>query len=285
MQRLHKRQHPLRWVVLVMPRSHWEVDFFYHDKPKAGVMISPRGKVGDIYYGPLVLGLYARGNYSPIFDNPWVWASFGLAFLLPILLLRGLSWLDRLDLAVVLSFGISYALFNTAVLEPGVWLAYPPLLYLLARMVWRGFTPRERRRELRIGFPTWALGGGLLILIGARIAVTLEPAQVMDVGYASMIGAYKILHGQSIYFPSLGHPDTYGPINYLAYIPFELLWPVKSWASYVSGARAAAITFDLITIAGLVALGRRFAEGAGGVCAWVWSWAGCGRPARSPCCP
>ena len=55
----------------------------------------------------------------------------------------------------------------------------------------------------------------------------------MDVGYASMIGAYKILHGQSIYFPSLGHPDTYGPINYLAYIPFELLWPVKSWASYV----------------------------------------------------
>ena len=43
----------------------------------------------------------------------------------------------------------------------------------------------------------------------------------MDVGYASMIGAYKILHGQSIYFPSLGHPDTYGPVNYLAYVPFE----------------------------------------------------------------
>ena len=69
---------------------------------------------------------------------------FGLAFLLPCLLLRGLSWLDRLDLAVVLSFGVSYALFNTRVFEPGVWLAYPPLLYLLARMLWRGLCPAPR---------------------------------------------------------------------------------------------------------------------------------------------
>ncbi len=276
MQSLHKREHPLRWAVLLSPRSHWEVDFFYKGQPTAGVMIAPSGKVGPVYYGPLVLGLYARGHYSGVFDNPFVWVSFSLAFLLIIVLLRGLSWLDRLDLAVVLTFGVSYTLFNKTIFEPGVWLAYPPLLYLLGRMLWRGFARRSRRRELGIGLPTGALVAGLFVLIAARIAVALEPKQVMDVGYASMIGAYKMLHGQSLYFPSLGHPDTYGPVNYLAYVPFELLWPVKTWADYVPGARAAALSFDLITIVGLVFLGRRLAAGRAGlrlglVLAWLWA--------------
>jgi hypothetical protein len=278
MQSLHKREHPLRWVVLVMPRSHWEVDFFYKNKPVAGVMIARNGKIGQVFYGPLVLGLYARGHYSPIFNNPLVWVSFGLAFLLGILLVRGLSWLDRLDLAVVLSFGVSYTLFNTTVFEPSVWLAYPPLLYLLARMIWRGLRPQPRRRQLRVSLPTWTLAAALLVLFGARVFVALEPKQVMDVGYASMIGAYKVLHGQSIYFPSLGHPDTYGPVNYLAYIPFELLWPVKSWAGYVPGARAAALTFDFITIVGLVFLGRRVIAGRAGLRLGLvmgWLWAAC----------
>ena len=276
MQALHRTQHPLTYGVFYMPGSHYEVDFWYHTKPTAGVMITPRGQVGVIYRGPLVLGLYARGKYSSIFDNPWIWVPFGLAFLLPVLLLRGLSWLDRVDLSAVLFFGVSYTLFNTKIFEPGVWLAYPPLLYLLGRMLWRGLRARPRRSELRIALPTGVLIGGLLILIGARIAVALAPKQIMDVGYASMIGAYKILHGQSIYFPSVGHPDTYGPINYLAYAPFEALWPVTTWASYVPGARIAVLTFDLITIGGLVMIGRRLMVGRAGlrlglVLAWLWA--------------
>ena len=278
MQRLHRTEHPLVYAVFYMPRSHYEVDFWYRGKATAGVMITPSGHVGVIYRGPLVLGLYARGNYSPIFDNPWVWVPFGLAFLLPILLLRGLAWLDRLDLSVVLAFGVSYTLFNTKVFEPGVWLAYPPLLYLLGRMLWRGLRPRPLRREIGIALPTGMLVAGLLILIGARIAVALAPAQIMDVGYASMIGAYKILHGQSIYFPSVGHPDTYGPVNYLAYAPFEALWPVKSWAGFVPGARIAVLTFDLITIGGFVQIGRRLLGGRAGLRLGLllgWLWAAC----------
>jgi hypothetical protein len=276
MQALHRTHHPLTYLVLYTPRTHWEVDFWYHGQPQASVSISPAGKPFAIYRGPLVLGLYARGHYSETFDNPWVWVPLGLAFLFPVLLLRGLSWLDRIDLAAVLGFGVSYALFNNAVFEPGVWLAYPPLLYLLARMLWRGFTTRTRRRELSIPLPTWSLIAALVILFAVHILVAVHPKQIMDVGYASMIGAYKILHGQPIYFPSTGHPDTYGPVNYLAYAPFEALWPVTRWASFVPGARIAALTFDLVTIGGLILLGRRLADGRRGlrlglVLAWLWA--------------
>ena len=82
---------------------------------------------------------------------------------------------------------------------------------------------------------------------------------MVDVGTASALGAYKLLHGQSLYYFSLGHGDTYGPIAYLAYTPFELLFP-GNWG-YLPAARAATITFDLLTIAGLIVLGWRLRSG------------------------
>ena len=145
-------------------------------------------------------------------------------FLLPLLLLRGRSWLDRFDIAVVLSFGISYALFDTGHLEPAVWLFYPPLLYLLVRMVMRGARARRAAGRLDCRLPTAVLSLGLLALIVARVVLTLHPAGVIDVGTASALGAFKILHGQSIYYISNGHGDTYGPLAYLAYVPFEAIW-------------------------------------------------------------
>ena len=47
----------------------------------------------------------------------------------------------------------------------------------------------------------------------------------MDVGYASVIGADRIAHKQDLYVDNEIHGDTYGPITYLAYVPFELLFP------------------------------------------------------------
>ena len=124
---------------------------------------------------------------------------------------------------------------------------------------------------------------GLLALVVARIVITLHPAGVIDVGTASVLGAYKILHGQSIYYFSLGHGDTYGPINYLVYVPFELLSGPATWA-YLPAARAATITFDLLTIAGLIVLGWRLRSGREGrrlglLLAWLWAACPC-TPAR-----
>ena len=156
---------------------------------------------------------------------------------------------------------------------------YPPLIYLLVRMLIRGLQARARRGRgstaacrRRYSWSAW------LALVVARIVITLHPAGVIDVGTASALGAYKLLHGQSLYYFSLGHGDTYGPIAYLAYAPFELLFP-GNWG-YLPAARAATITFDLLTIAGLIVLGWRLRSGRDGwrlglLLAWLWAACPC----------
>ena len=274
MQAIHRTHHPLRVVPYVWTLDHYEIYFYYHGKVIADQFVSATGRLGATYTGPLILGAYARGHYGQVFDSPWVLIPFTLMFLLPLLLLRGGRWLDRADLGVVLTFGASYALFDTAHLEPAVWAFYPPLVYLLVRMLIRGLPSRTLAGRLECRLPTIVLAVGLLLLIGGRIAVSLVPPNVVDVGTASALGAYKILHGQSLYFYSVAHPDTYGPLNYLAYVPFEAIWP-GSW-HYLPAARAAAITFDLLTIAGLIVLGSRLRPGRDGwrlglLLAWLFA--------------
>ena len=225
MQAIHRAHHPLDINVYEWVHSHYEIYFFYHGKLIADQIVSAHSQLGPTYTGPLMLGYYARGGYGQIFDNPWVLAGFTAMFLLPLLLLRGRRWLDRLDIAMLLGFGVSYALFDTTHLEPGVWAFYPVLIYLMVRMLIRGFKARPYGGRLDCRLPTIVLALGLVALVVARIVITLHPAGVLDVATASVLGAYKILHGQSIYYYSLGHGDTYGPINYLAYVPFEWIWP------------------------------------------------------------
>jgi len=195
---IHRAEHPLHINVYVWVRSHYEIYFFYRHKLVADQIVGPHGRMGATYTGPLMLGFYARGQYGQIFDNPWVLASFTAMFLLPVLLLRGRRWLDRLDLAMLLGFGVSYALFDTTHLEPSVWAFYPVLIYLLVRMLMRGFKFRQGGGRLDCRLPTVVLAIGLLALVVARIVITLHPSGVIDVGTASVLGAYKILHGQSI---------------------------------------------------------------------------------------
>ncbi len=277
MQAIHRRYHPLQYEVFVWIHNHYEVFFSYRGKLLADVLVGMNGQLGAVYTGPLIQGVYARGKYGDVFDSPWVLIPFGLMFLLPLVRLRGRSWLDLLDLAAVLLFFVSYGFFDHAHLEAGVWLAYPPLLYLLGRMLIRGFRPKRQRRRLHVALPTWLLIAGFLALVAGRIAVTLMPAHILDVGVASLIGANKIVHGQSLYFASLGHPDTYGPVAYLAYVPFELIWPGADWA-YDPAARAAAIVFDLVTIGGLIRLGMQLRGGPEGRRLGLllgWMWAAC----------
>jgi hypothetical protein len=271
---IHRTHHPLQFEVYEWVRSHYEIFFYYQGKQIADQIVLDNGTLGPTYTGPLMIASYARGHYGQIFDSPWVLGPFTAMFLLPLLLLRGRRWLDRLDLAVLLSFGVSYALFDTLHFYPGVWAFYPPLIYLMVRMLMRGARNRPLTGPWDCRLPTVVLGLGLIALVVARIVVALHPAGVIDVGTASVLGAYKILHGQSIYFPSIGHPDTYGPINYLAYVPFEWLWP-GNWG-YLPAARAAAITFDVLTLAGLIALGTRLRPGRDGwrlglLLAWLFA--------------
>ena len=274
MQSIHRAHHPLHIDPILWVRSHYEIQFFFDGKAIADQTVTANGHLGPLYTGPLIDTLYARGHYGDIFDSPWVLASFTFMFLLPLALLRRRAWMDRVDLAMLLSFGISYALFDTTHLEAGVWPFYPSLIYLLVRMLTRGMRTRRGATPLDCRLPTAVLVIGLALLVAGRIFVNLHPLGVIDVGTASVLGAYKILHGQSIYYFSFGHGDTYGPLNYLAYVPFELIWPGNWFA--LPAARAAAITFDLLTIAGLIWLGVRLRPGREGrrlglLLAWLWA--------------
>jgi hypothetical protein len=73
-----------------------------------------------------------------------------------------------------------------------------------------------------------------------------------------VIGADRIVDGDPIYggFPD-DNPtgDTYGPANYFAYVPFELALPWSGEWDELSAGHAAAIFFDLATVAGLFLCG------------------------------
>jgi glycosyl transferase family 87 len=116
--------------------------------------------------------------------------------------------------------------------------------------------------------PILWLGLALVFLVGFRVALNVVDSNVIDVGYAGVIGADRITHGKGLYdgrFPSdNGHGDTYGPINYVAYVPFELVFPWHGKWDDLPAAHAAAIAFDVLTMLGLLVLGRRLRAGPGG---------------------
>jgi hypothetical protein len=98
---------------------------------------------------------------------------------------------------------------------------------------------------------------------------------VIDVGYANVVGAQKVLDGTAIYgqFPAdITRGDTYGPVAYEAYAPFVALWGFSGRWDDLAAAHAAAIFFDLLTIALLFLLGRRIrGPSTGVVLAYAWA--------------
>ena len=143
-------------------------------------------------------------------------------------------------------------------------LAYPALLYLLGRALWMGFRGGE---GLRPSIPARWLVVATLFLVGFRVGLNIADSNVIDVGYSGVIGADRIADGKPLYgdFPT-NNPqgDTYGPVAYYAYVPFEQALPWSGNWDDLPAAHAAAIFFDLATIAGLVAFGRRLRPGREG---------------------
>src|SRR5271154_2655808 len=74
---------------------------------------------------------YFGGHVSALY----IWLPLCLLFLLPFFDFRRPFSLLHLDLLVLLSLSVSLAFFNNAHIYASVPLVYPPLLYLLARML------------------------------------------------------------------------------------------------------------------------------------------------------
>ncbi|MFL5827165.1 MAG: glycosyltransferase 87 family protein [Thermoleophilaceae bacterium] len=277
------RAHPgLRVYAYTNGQARWQVSGFAGRKELVQVLVDDRnGRVTEAWTGPQVAWKMARGYpgaFGRSVNSPWIWIPLCVLFVAPFFDPRRPFRLLHLDLLVLLSFGVSHFFFNRGEISTSVPLVYPVLAYLLVRMLFAGFRPRPARGPLIPLAPTWLLVAGVLLLTGFRIGLNVIDSNVIDVGYAGVIGADRIEHGRDIYgtFPRDNeHGDTYGPANYLLYVPFELAEPWDgSWAK-LGSANGAAIGFDLITAAGLFLLGMRMRAGPAGRrlgagLAWAW---------------
>ena len=276
----------------------WEVKVWWkRGNTDAGQIADGRvedrtGRVTEAWTGPQVAWKMARG-YEGAFggkriNEPAIWLGFCAVFLLGLLdFRRPLSW-RNLDLLVLLSFSVSLWFFNHGNVFASVPLAYPPLVYLLGRCVWiagRG----TAGRDVRPVWPAAVLLAATVFLAGFRIGLNLRDSNVIDVGYAGVIGAQRIASGQSPYnhFPEeddlkpcgaadaegeirdriqtngrceSANPqgDTYGPVAYEAYLPGY--W-IRGWSGkwdHLPAVHLTSIVFDVLALIGLFLVGRRF---------------------------
>ena len=268
------------------PPEKWQVGYFDGDEEVVQVHVdSQTGEIRESWTGDQVAWPMARG-YEGQFGhalNAWyVWIPLAALFFFGLLDFRRPWRIVHLDLLVLLSFGISHYFFNHGEIGISVPLVYPPLIYLLVRMLWIGFRGLGKGDGLRPSAPIPFLAVACLFLIAFRVALNIADSGVIDVGYAGVIGAERITHGEPIYgegaFPD-DNPtgDTYGPANYYAYVPFEAVLPWSGEWDNLPAAHAAAIFFDLATVFGLFVLGgrlwpgdRRAGRAAGVVLAFAW---------------
>ena len=249
--------------------GNWEIAYFADDEQAALVVVDPgTGAVRESWTGYQVLWKMARG-YPGAFGHklnaPYVFLPLCALFLIGLIDWRRPWRVATLDLLVLLGFGVSHYFFNRAEIGVSVPLQYPALLYLLARALWIGL--RGRGEGIRPVWPASWLLVAALFLMGFRVGLNMADSGVIDVGYAGVVGADRIAHGEPLYdnFPAdVSQGDTYGLVNYLSYLPFEAIWPWGGSWDDLPAAHGAAIAFDLLTFALLAWLGIRIRPGPAG---------------------
>ncbi len=236
--------------------GEWQVALVDGGTEIAQVRVDDRtGSVTEAWTGIQVGWPMARG-YPGAFGRHAaslpIWLAGLVLFLLPFA--RPPWRMVHLDLLALCSLSIPFALFSAGHVRAAVPLVYPPLLYLLGRLL-----HLARHPPRPVPAPAW-LGLAIVFLLGFRIGLQIVDANVIDVGYAGVIGADKLAHGRELYgaFPADNpHGDTYGPLLYLAYVPFELIWPWSGMWDDLPAAHAAAAAFDLACAGGLYLIGGR----------------------------
>jgi hypothetical protein len=279
------RDHPGSTVDAEFKDGHWVVTVNAKTPPGkvihglAQAYVDPTtGLVTEKWTGPYVAWTMARGYpgaFGRSVNSPWIWVTLCVLFVLPFVdVRRPFCWLHA-DLLALVGFSVSLAFFNDARLDLSVPFAYPLLAYLLVRLLWIGLrrVPGPAA-PLRLNVPWRWLGVAALFLLGFRIGLNAVDGNVIDVGYSGVIGADKLSHAHELWgaFPSDNeHGDTYGPLLYLAYVPFELIWPWHGSWDQLPAAHVASGFFDAACMVLLFLIGRRLAGAAlGTALAYAW---------------
>jgi hypothetical protein len=169
--------------------------------------------------------------------------------------------IEHLDLLALAGFFPVAMLLSDDASAAGLGLAAVCLGWLFARMVGAAFGA-WRMPELRPSISSRWLGLAILVLLLVRIG-SVSAGNILDVGQASSLGAWRVLHGLHLYGavswlgPSgfrIYRPDSYGPFAYYAYIPFVAIFPP---APAQIATLFPAVCFDVLTLAGLYKLGCR----------------------------
>jgi hypothetical protein len=263
--------------------GRWQVSFFRDGREVVQVQLDDSsGAVIEQWSGDQVAWTMARGYpgaFGRKLNAPYVWIPLCLLFLAPFVDLRRPLRLLHLDLLVLLAFGVSHVFFNRGEIGVSAPLVYPVLLYLLARVLFAAFRPRRPAGSLVPHASLTLLVVGLVFLTAFRIGLNVADSNVIDVGYAGVVGADRIVDGDPLYGEGFSDDvergDTYGPVSYLFYVPFEQAMPWSGRWDDLPAAHGAAITFDLLVLGGLLLLGRRLRPGREGVAlgvALAYAW-------------
>jgi hypothetical protein len=283
-----RRRHRGTFATVYMKGAdRWQVSWSRPGRPAkeiAQVIVDDAtGAVLEAWTGPQVAWTMARG-YPGAFgrkvNSPWVWLCLTALFVVPFVDIRRGRRMLAADLAAIAALGVSLAFFNAGRIGLSVPLAYPPMLYLLGRMLWIGLRRRDGAGPSpapRLLVPVRRLAAALVFLIGFRVTLNLIDSNVIDVGYSGVVGADRLADGADLWgtFPRENvHGDTYGPVVYAAYLPFEQLLPWSGSWDGLAAAHAAAIAFDLTCLALLWRIGSRIGGTALGI-VLPYAWAAC----------
>jgi len=171
--------------------------------------------------------------------------------------------LRNLDVIAALSFLPAVLLFQNRYLSASMLAAAPPMVYLLLRCGFVAFgpdRPSAAARPLlvaltprldpvrRVRWLRWLLAVVALVFV----MVGVGSPNAVDVLYAAMEGATKLIHGVLPYGhlpPGVIHGDTYPILTYVLYTPVALISPVSTTWDSVNGGLALAVVGALVAAA------------------------------------
>jgi Glycosyltransferase family 87 len=168
---------------------------------------------------------------------------------------------EHLDLLALAGFFPVAMLLSDDIGQAGLWLGAACLGWLFVRMLGAAYGKWPMPR-LRPAIGSRRLGLAVVVLLLIRIG-SVPAGNILDVGQASSLGAWRLLHGLHLYGAvtwqgpagfQVYRPDSYGPFAYYAYLPFAAIFPP---APAPVATLLPAACFDALTLAGLYTLGRR----------------------------
>ena len=243
----------------------------------------------DVRTGPQVDWQLARGepsSYGRLANRWWVFLPLCALFLGGLVDWRRPFTMRTLDLLALLSFGVSLHWFNQGDVFISTPLIYPPLVYLLVRMIRLGSSHRPRGIDIGATHAL-VLVALCFALVGFRLGLNNRDSNILDVGYAGVVGADRLLNGSQPYgnmptnqgTPCAGRYANGDPIGYVQSTSGRCESPVSSGDTYGPAVYVAYMPFVAVLRAG---------AGSGTTCrprTWpparstCWRWRACSWPA------